>query len=202
MTTNRARKPQLVLASTSPWRRRILEEAGLRVRCESPQVDESLVRSPDPVALVRELARRKAEAVAARLPDAWVLGADQVAFDPATGAIWGKPPDPDEHLRRLQAMRGRSHALVTGYALVAPDGVTVRHERTDMRVRADLTDGELAAYVATGEGSGCAGGYAAEARGAFLFEAVEGDWLNVLGLPLFRVFDLLRERGWRFEEGT
>lgn len=198
MTTNRASEPVLVLASTSPWRRRILEEAGLPVRCEASGVDEAEVRSADPVALVRELARRKAEAVAARRPQAWVLGADQVAFDPETGDIWGKPPDPEEHLRRLAAMRGRRHALVTGYALITPDGATVRHERTDLRVRADLTDDELAAYVATGEGSGCAGGYAAEGRGAFLFEAVDGDWFNVLGLPLFRVFDLLRERGWRF----
>lgn len=208
--------PRLILASTSPWRRRILQDAGLEVHCVPPEVDEDIGLS-DPVALVRELAARKASAVAARYPDAWVIGADQVAFDPERPQeIWGKPPGPEEHLRRLLAMRGRRHRLVTGYALAVPlpaetppstgsrppvaGEIVVAHEHTDLTVRGDLEEEELRRYVATGEGSGCAGGYAAEGRGAFLFERIDGDWFNVLGLPLFRVLDLLRARGWRFGE--
>lgn len=200
VTTKQGAMPQLILASTSPWRRRILHDAGLPVRCEAPGVDESTVTSKDPIVLVRELARRKAHAVAERHPSDWTLGADQVAYDTETLEIWGKPPDPAEHLRRLKSMRGRRHTLVTGFALVTPEGTTVKHERSDLWMRADLQDAELERYVATGEGSGCAGGYAAEGLGAFLFERVEGDWFNVLGLPLFRVLGLLRARGWRFGE--
>ncbi len=192
--------PDLILASTSPWRRRILADAGVEVRAVAPEVDESQVRASDPVYLVEELARRKATTVAASFPDAWVIGADQVAHDPLRpDEIWGKPKDPAAHLEQLTRLRGTSHILITGFAIVAPHFREVGHERTTMYARADLTDRELKAYVDTGEGSFCAGGYAAEGLGGFLFERVEGDWFNVLGLPLFRILSVLRQHGWRFE---
>jgi septum formation protein len=194
--------PRLVLASTSPMRRQLLAAAGLDALGVAPGVDESAVTADSPVQLVRELARRKAHAVAVAHPDAWVVGSDQVIFDPDHGEPWGKPADGAQHLERLQALRGRVHHLVTGLCLVGPEGEEVEHELTRLRVRADLGDDELAAYVATGEASGCAGGYAVEGRGAFLFEVVDGDWNNVLGLPLFRLFTLLRKRGWRFGGAT
>lgn len=172
------------------------------MRCEAPGVDEAAVAVSEPVALVRELASRKALSVARRHPEAWVIGADQVAFDPGRPEeIWGKPPSPEVHLQRLKAMRGRSHALVTGLAVVGPGIDALEHERTDMVARADLEDDELARYVASGEGSGCAGGYAAEGRGAFLFERIDGDWFNVLGLPLYRLLSILRAHGWRYDGG-
>lgn len=185
----------LVLASTSPWRLKMLVDAGLLVRGVAPGVDERS-DEPDPVRRAEALALRKARAVAAREPGAWVIGADQVVFDGVE--IFGKPADDADHLARLRGMRGRAHALITGVALLTPGGERLLHERTAMHVRADLTEDELRAYVACGEGSGCAGGYAAEARGAFLFERVEGDFFNVIGLPLLRVFGALRELGWRF----
>jgi septum formation protein len=187
---------ELILASTSPWRRRMLVDAGIAVRTESPGVDERSVRLSDPVELACELARRKARAVAARHPGEWILGADQVAHEPG-GEPFGKPEDPDDHLRRLRSMVGRSHALVTGFALVGPGVEVVGHETTVMHVRADLDDDELVAYVSTGEGAGCAGGYAVEGRGVFLFERIDGDWFNVVGLPLLRVLGVLRAHGWR-----
>lgn len=191
--------PELILASTSPFRQRMLRDAGLRVRAVAPGVDEDPRGETDPVALVRALAVRKARAVSRTLPEAWVLGADQVAYDPGAGSRpIGKPADPADHLRQLRAMRGRSHVLVTGFALLGPGIEQVDHEQTILHVRPDVSDEELQAYVATGEGSGCAGGYAAEGRGAFLFSRIEGDFFNVLGLPLLRVFDLLRAHGWRF----
>ncbi len=192
----------LWLASTSPWRRRMLEAAGLRIRAEAPGVDERSVLRADPVELARELALQKARAVAARHPGEWVLGADQVGYDPELREPFGKPADPEDHLARLASLVGRSHVLVTGFALVrggdTPEEV-VEDVSTSLVVRADLTREELLAYVRTGEGSGCAGGYAIEGLGAFLFERVDGDWFNVVGLPLLRVMTLLRERGWRFE---
>lgn len=188
---------ELILASTSPWRRALLAEVGLAVRCEAPGVDEASDEA-DPEALARELAVRKARAVAARFPDAWVIGADQVAFDLEDRAPFGKPRDPADHLARLRGMVGRTHGLVTGLALTGPGFEDVIAEETRMVVRADLADDELAAYVATGEGSGCAGGYAAERRGAFLFARVDGDFFNVVGMPVLRLFELFRHRGWRF----
>jgi septum formation protein len=190
---------ELVLASTSPWRRKMLEDAGVRVTGIAPGVEERLDQDVEPARLASRLAASKADAVAARCPGRWVLGADQVVHDGME--IFGKPKNEEDHRARLLAMRGRSHALVTGWALRGPgdpaDGLAV----TWMHVRSTLSEEEIARYVATGEGTHCAGGYAAERLGAFLFERVEGDWFNVIGLPLFDVLSALRARGWRFGEG-
>ncbi len=189
--------PDLILASTSPWRLHLLRSAGLSVRAETPGVDESGWHDSDPTELATALASAKARAVHSRHPDAWVLGADQVVW---TGeAIEGKPAHPEQHLARLLSMRGRSHQLITGFSILGPGGISrVGHEITTMHVRADITEAEVAAYVATGEGSRCAGGYAVEGHGAWLFARTEGDWNNILGLPLFRVLDALRTLGWRY----
>lgn len=189
--------PVLVLASTSPFRRQILEGAGLLVRAVAPGVDEVLDVDGGPEVNARRLALAKARAVAVHT-GGWVLGADQVVWDGRE--VFGKPSDPADHLERLRALRGRHHDLVTGWALLGPGVEAVGLERTRLWVRAELTDAELAAYVATGEGSGCAGGYAAEGHGAWLFERIEGDWFNVLGLPLFAVLGALRRHGWRYGE--
>ena len=185
----------LVLASTSPWRRKLLEDAGLRVRGVGPDVDERAVTDADPVRLALELARRKAAAVAAHHPDSWVLGADQVVHQ--AGEVFGKPRDPSDHRARLGAMRGAQHDLVTGWCLLGPGAPAMGHATTRMTVRADITDEEIEAYVQGGEGSGCAGGYAVEGQGVFLFERIDGDWFNVIGLPLLDVLTALRARGWR-----
>lgn len=186
----------IVLASTSRWRRSTLENAGLVVEAIDPGVDERAVRLDHPVALATTLASAKANAVARLRPHAWTLGADQVVHQ--QGEVFGKPLDPADHLARLRFLRGCTHELVTGWSVVGPEGERVGHTVTRMHVRADLTDAELEAYVASGEGTGCAGGYAAEGRGAFLFHGIEGDWFNVIGLPLFDILGELRRRGWRY----
>ena len=198
--------PELVLASTSPWRAQILEDAGIRFRTRSPGVDETVFVDADPATRAVAIATAKAEAVDRTEPvdpadRRWVLAADQVVHDPSTGDIFGKPADADAHLRRLLSMRGRAHALVTGYA-IGPGGdagFTTGHVTTRIHVRSDLTEAEIRAYVATKEGAGCAGGYAAEGRGGFLVERIEGDWNNVIGLPLYAVWSVLRANGWRFD---
>ncbi len=189
----------LVLASTSPTRRKILASAGIVAEAISPGVDEDPRGIEDPVALAGALALRKALAIDPR-PGTWVLGSDQVAYDPAHRSDnWGKPKSPLDHLERLKACRGRVHDLATGWALVGPDGAALMGvERAHMHVRADLTDEELRAYVGSGEGANCAGGYAVEGLGGFLFEKIDGDWYTVLGLPLFPIVGALRQVGWRF----
>ncbi len=167
----------------------------------APEVDED-IGIEDPVELVRTLAVRKATAVAERHPQAWVVGADQVVFDPVAREPWGKPPHAEAHRARLAHLRGRRHDLVTGLALVRPGGTDVAHALSSLWMRSDVTDDEIAAYVACGEGTWCAGGYAVEGLGSFLFERIEGDYTNVLGLPMPTLYGLLRAAGWRFGAGS
>lgn len=185
---------ELVLASGSVWRQKVLESAGVRCEALASGVDEEAVTLRDPCELARTLARLKAQAVAARRPGALVIGADQVAH--MAGECFGKPKGPEDHLARLKRLRGRTHELVTGVCIVGPESEDIFDVRTKVRFRSDLTDGDLKAYVASGEGAGSAGGYEAEHRGAVLIDRIEGDWFNVIGLPLYRVLPVLRERGW------
>jgi septum formation protein len=200
---------ELIVASTSPYRRKMLVDAGIRVRCEAPGIDERAVEREigcdTPEQLASALARRKARAVADRFPGRWVLGADQVVFDPERPhVVIGKPSDPDDHLRRLRALVGREQILVTAFLLTGGEpGASEVGEIADavctrLCFRGDITEDELRAYVATGEGAGCAGGYAVEGKGAFLVARIDGDLFNVIGLPLLRVLTALRAVGWRF----
>ena len=187
----------LILASTSPWRRALLERAGVPCESLAPEVDERACALTEPVALAEALALLKARAVAARRPGALVLGADQVVH--LDGRVFHKPSSPEEHRRELLALRGRTHELVTGVALLGPGTERVFHKRTRLTFREDLSEAEIDAYVASGEGSGCAGGYEIERRGAWLCASIEGSWFNVVGLPVLRVLGELRRLGWRLD---
>lgn len=189
--------PRLVLASSSPFRQRILAEAGLHATTRPPGIDESVFLQEDPCE--RALAIAHAKSTAVRLADDEIgIAADQVVFDPDRGCIFGKPADAAEHTRRLIDLRGRVHELVTGWVVWSPRWSEAGVEVTRVRVRADLTEAEIRAYVQSGEASGCAGGYAAEAAGSFLIEHVDTDSFNVIGLPLYTIHSALRKHGWRY----
>lgn len=161
-------------------------------------MDEAAIDAADGPQLALARARAKAQAVAGRYPGEVVLGVDQVGWwedDPASP--FGKPADVAEHRAMLRRHRSTPHWLGTALVLSAPDGPSEVLVRTRLVARPDATDEELDAYVASGEGRDCAGGYRVEARGSFLFGAIEGDWHNVVGLPLIALYDLLRQRGWR-----
>ena len=189
---------ELVLASSSRWRREILENAGISLRVVEPKVDESLCVEADPVAHASTLAGWKARAVFKLCPEDWVLGADQVMWDGQS--VRGKPLTEGAHFDMLCGLRGKTHWLHTAFCLLSPVGQYAAVCSTRLRVRKDLSDREIQAYVETKEGRYCAGGYAIEGHGAWLFEEVEGDWFNVVGLPLFQVIRALREMGWRYGE--
>ena len=167
----------MILASGSPQRRAILEQLGVAFEVRVPNVEE--LTHGDPRETVIENARRKTRAVSA--PDR-VLGVDTAVV--LGRRIFGKPRDADEAAGFLLALSGRSHEVMSGIALREPGG----GERTDVavtRVRMRPLEGALLAwYLATGEWAERAGGYAIQARGAALVEAIEGDYTNVVGLPV------------------
>ena len=183
----------LVLASTSKWRLQLLRDAGIDATAVDPSVEEANWVGATPVETAELRARAKAEAVAKRYPEAWVLGADQVIH--LDGETIGKPENETVWQNRLRAMRGRTHALTTAIALWDGRAMEVQAVTTHVRFRSDISDAELEAYIACGEAKGCAGGYMVERRGAWLVESIEGDWLNVVGLPVLTVVGLLRARG-------
>ena len=167
----------VILSSRSPQRRAILEQLGVAFRVEAPEVEE--LTEGDPRRLVRENALRKARAVAARER---ILGADTaVVLD---GRAFGKPRDEAEAETFLRRLSGRTHEVMSGIAVREPGGA----ERSDVAVTKvrfrRLEAGDLAWYLASGEWRERAGAYAIQGRGAALVEEIEGDYWNVVGLPV------------------
>jgi len=189
---------RLVLASTSKWRKQLLEEAGLSCDSIDPGVDESTILGSSAIETAELRASAKATAVGERYPSALVLGADQVVH--LDGETIGKPSNDADWKRRLQSMRGRTHQLTTSVALLEHGQMDVFSVTTLVTMRADISDEEIDSYIELGEARGCAGGYMVERRGAWLIESIDGDWLNVVGLPVLHVVSRLRERGWRMSK--
>lgn len=188
---------RLILASKSAARRAMLTDAGVPFAVQVADVDEDALKTPgvDPVELAVELARAKALAVSRHDADAWVLGADQtLSFE---GGLVSKAPTLQAARERLSAMRGRSHQLHSGAAL-ARNGQVVWSgvDTVEMKVR-DFSDAFLDAYLAAEDEALLAsvGSYRLEGLGSQLFEAVEGDYFTVLGLPLWPVLAELRRAG-------
>jgi septum formation protein len=177
--------PRLVLASRSPQRRAILE--GLGVAFELRPTDVVEEDEGAPVAVAAENALRKAVAAKAK-PDEVVLGVDTIVVTELE--IWGKPPTADAARETLRHLRGRTHRVISGVALVAEDGTVRAAEAvTDVTFRA-LDDAEIEWYLASGEWEGRAGGYAIQGRGGALVERIDGDYLNVVGLPVVTLLRL------------
>ena len=187
--------PTFVLASASPARRRLLQNAGIEPVVRQSDFDESQVQLSDPVALVETLALRKAQTVANQLSDALVLGCDSVLS--VGGEIHGKPANPEEAIARWQQMRGTVGVLYTGHALIdlAQDKTLVRCGITKVYF-ANVSDHAIAAYVATREPLNCAGCFALEGRGGLFVEKLEGCHSNVIGLSLPLLRQMLGELGY------
>jgi septum formation protein len=193
---------EVVLASASPVRRQLLENAGIALQLDPADLDEAALRkshvgsgSMDPAALAGELARAKAEMVSKRHGSRWVIGADQILV--CETAILAKPADMTEAREQLRRLRGRSHELASAVA-VARNGRTewqsLDTARLTMRA---VSDAFLDAYLAAvgPEVTQSVGGYKIEGRGLQLFERIEGDYFTILGLPLLPLLAHLREIG-------
>jgi septum formation protein len=179
----------LLLASTSPQRRAILEQLGIPFDVVAPAYEEHDPPHADVVELVREHARGKARSVAAE--ERPVLGVDTAVS--LGDRILGKPADASEAQRMLEELAGRTHVVVSGLCLVTPGWEVVEHETTSVTFR-ELAPRELAHHLAHGEWEGRAGAYAIQGRGGALVERLEGDYLNVVGLPGALLVRLLAQR--------
>jgi len=173
----------LILASGSPQRRAILEQLGIEFRVEVPGTEE--LAEGDPPEIVTENARRKTRAIVARER---VLGVDTaVVLDTR---IFGKPRGAEEAASFLATLSGRMHEVMSGIVLREPDGTELSHVAvTRVRMRA-LERADLDWYLATGEWAERAGGYAIQGKGAALIEGIEGDYTNVVGLPVAALLGL------------
>jgi septum formation protein len=181
----------LVLASTSPQRRAILEQLGLPYDVVPPDYVEHDPPDADVVELVREHARGKARSVAAQADGRPVVGVDTSVS--LGGRVFAKPQGVGDAERMLEQLAGQTHVVVSGLCLLTPGWEVVEHEETRVSFRT-LTPRELAQNLAHGEWEGRAGGYAIQGRGAALVERIEGDYLNVVGLPAALLVRLLAER--------
>jgi nucleoside triphosphate pyrophosphatase len=183
--------PPLLLASTSPQRRAILEQLGIPFEAVAPRFEEHDPPEADATELVREHARGKARSVAGVAAGRPVLGVDTTVV--LGGRLFGKPADATEAERTLAVLSGRTHAVVSGVCLRTTEWEVVEAVATLVTFR-ELSPRDLASYIEDGEWEGRAGGYAIQGRGAALVERVEGDYLNVVGLPGALLVRLLAER--------
>lgn len=185
----KARIRPIVLASGSPRRRELLELAGVPFRVVVSDADEGAPEKASPSETACALALRKARAVAARIADdpqlagRTVLGADTVVV--VDDEVFGKPEDAEQARAMLKALSGRAHHVITGVALVSPDRERTFSEQTEVRFW-PLDEQEIADYIASGEPFDKAGAYGIQGKGSVLVEGIEGDYFNVVGLPVAR----------------
>lgn len=189
--------PQLVLASTSPYRRHLLERLRTPFEQASPELDESTekVAGQAPAEIAQRLARAKAERVFARFPTAIVIGSDQVAT--LDGELLDKPGTVERAAAQLRHLRGREHQLLTAVAIRHPGGLAEFVDRTRLCMR-NLDDGEIDRYLAADQPLDCAGSYKIEGLGISLFAGIDSeDQTAIQGLPLLRLCAELRQLGLR-----
>jgi len=187
---------KLILASTSPRRAEILHDAGFSFIVVSSAVDETPIPGEPPNELVQRLANAKAELVAARAAGpAIVLAADTVVT--LDGRIFGKPRSADDARHMLENLSGRTHAVVTGVTLIRlPDAERRTFVESTLVHFAQLSAEEITRYLATEEPHDKAGAYAIQGRAGRYIPRIEGDYFNIVGLPLARVTQALADLGW------
>lgn len=187
---------RLVLASASPRRREILSLAGLSFAVEVADINEDVHANEDPVSYTTRLAQEKAAAVFAKLgapKDVIVLAADTtVAVD---HHILGKPANSSDAARMLRLLSDRKHQVMTGVAIVSAGSTLSLCETTDVSF-APLTDEDIASYISTGEPMDKAGAYGIQGCAARFIPRIEGDYWNVVGLPLAATCALLKQAGY------
>jgi len=182
-------KEKLILASRSLRRQEILTAVGWEFEAIAADIDETRFTAEDAVSYVKRLARTKAETIAEKFPDRLVIGADTVVV--IDSEILGQPRDDDDARRMLRLLSGKWHDVLTGVALMRAGQVVVEHETTRVRF-SEMSAEEIDWYVGTGEPRGKAGAYGIQGPAALFIKEIQGDYFNVVGLPVRLVFELSR----------
>ncbi|HKY22605.1 MAG TPA: Maf family protein [Vicinamibacterales bacterium] len=183
---------RLILASASPRRAELLRAAGISFDVFPVEIDERFHERERPEQAVARVAEAKARTAAALHPDSVVLGADTTVV--IRGEVLGKPADAPDAARMLRLLSGCTHDVLTGLCVFAQERHLVHVEPTRVRM-ASLSDAEIAWYVSTGEAADKAGAYAIQGLASRFIEGIEGSYSNVVGLPISRVCELLRQLG-------
>jgi septum formation protein len=183
--------PRLVLASESPRRRELMVFLGLPFEVVNHGVEETEDGNETPAEMVLRLAKLKAAAVSDRIPDAYVIGADTVVD--ANGRAMQKPRDRRDAVRMLGELNGVSHAVHTGVAIARGSSILTASVETTEVLFAKSSEDEILDFAASGDGDDKAGAYAIQGRGALLVKKINGCYYNVVGLPLYRLYELLKE---------
>ena len=186
----------LVLASASPRRRELLQNAGIPFIIQASKISELPREGEAPQACAERLAREKALDVSRQRPQDFVLGADTIVI--VGGQILGKPRDVAEAARMLRLLSGRTHQVITGVCLIGPDrkgrsSLEETRSETTLVTMSQLSDEDIQSYVATGEPLDKAGAYAIQGMASRWISRIEGDYFNVVGLPVSLVYRMLRE---------
>ena len=186
---------QLVLASTSPFRKSVLEKLGLPFDCHAPEIDETPRPDETPAQLVERLSIAKAQAVAAHFRQGLVIGSDQVAV--IDNAILGKPGNHENAVAQLERASGKTVTFLTGLALVNAESGSIQAEVLPFKVVfRQLTHPQIVNYLNAEHPYHCAGSFKSEGLGIALFERLEGDDPNTLiGLPLIHLIRMLEKEG-------
>jgi septum formation protein len=188
----------LVLASASPRRRELLKNAGIPFIVQPSEIPELPREGEAPQACAERLAREKALDVFRQRPQDFVLGADTIVI--VGGQILGKPRDVVDAARILRLLSGRTHQVITGVCLIGPDrkgrsSLRDTRSETTLVTMSELSDEDIQSYVATGEPLDKAGAYAIQGIASRWISRIEGDYFNVMGLPVSLVYRMLRENG-------
>jgi septum formation protein len=182
----------LILASASPRRSELLRKARIVFRVEPAHIPEERADGEDPIEYAKRLARDKARTIAAKYPKEFVLGADTVVV--ADAHVLEKPADEADAARMIRILSGRMHEVTTGVCLCGPRTEIVETETTRVTV-AEVSDEEIAEYIHTGEPMDKAGAYGIQGMFSRWVTGIDGDYFNVVGLPIARVCRMLRAAG-------
>ena len=182
---------KLILASSSPRRKKLLKQVGLRFEVVPSEVEEKVKDGENPVEHVLRLAEEKASNVANNSKDSWVIAADTIVL--VNGEILGKPVRKQEAYQMLLKLSGKEHRVITGFCILnTGNGESIKESVETTVTFKELTEEEIQRYIKTRESFDKAGGYAIQGKGSFMVRGIKGSYTNVVGLPICEVVEALQ----------